>query len=130
MSSSLEFIDAYFSNQLSTDERIRFEKQCEDDPDFASEVSFYIMSRAQLKATVRHEKAQNFRGLHQDLSSRRPPSAMSRNITPYLIAAAASILIFVLVIVNWDSPPERLADAYIDQNFDRLGVTRQSSARY
>ena len=46
---NLEWIDAYFQNSLSVEERTEFERKCVEEKDFAEEVAFYVSARKLLK---------------------------------------------------------------------------------
>jgi tetratricopeptide (TPR) repeat protein len=127
MSSSIAYIDSYFQNEMSPDERRVFEQRCEQDTEFAREVSFYVMSRAELKSKVREEKRRVFHGFYQEFASRGQRQPLLRKLWPYALAVAASILLFVLFFVNMNSTPGALATRYIEQNFTTLSVTMGES---
>ena len=123
MNNVLEYIEAYFSNGLSPEETLAFEKRCEEDQEFAREVSFYITSRSQLRALLKEQKRGEFKVLYDELAQKKSEKTGVQRWIPYLItAAAASILIFVVVTLNAPGA-QKLAEGYIEQNLSTLSVT-------
>jgi TolA-binding protein len=104
-------------------ERQVFERRCEEDPEFAREVSFYVASRVQVRSILREEKKREFDVMYKELASRKHPASQLRRIIPYAIAAAASVLIFILFFAKWNASSGNLADHYIEENFTTLSVT-------
>src|SRR5262245_24652833 len=99
MTEDLEYIERYFLGSLSAAEKEIFEKRCEDDPEFAGEVSLYITMRAGLKQTLTDEKKEGFSKLYRNRDSKpihvlRPARS---NVMWYAVAAAASLLI----VLSW-----------------------------
>lgn len=123
MSNALEYIDSYFQDEMPQAERLTFERRCEEDPEFAREVSFYVATRIQVRADLREEKKRSFDLMYKDLASRKKSESRLRRFIPYAIAAAASVLIFVLFFVNQDPSSEKLASLYMEENFATLSVT-------
>lgn len=56
MSKSLEYIEAYFENKLSIQEKQIFEDRCIQDTNFAGEVAFYISSRKAIRQKLLEQK--------------------------------------------------------------------------
>ena len=126
MIEELEYIERYFLNTLSAGEKEIFEKRCEDDPEFAREVSLYIMMRAGLKQTLIDEKKEGFSKLYQN-RDRRPISASRlwrSGVMRYGVAAAASLLIFLswMLFLRSDSP-KQLAEGYVKEELASLSGT-------
>lgn len=126
MIEDFEYIDRYFLNTLSTGEKEIFEKRCEDDPDFALEVSRYIEMRAGLKQTLIDEKKAEFVKLYRNRDPETMPVLRPWNsgMMRYAIAAAASALIFLswILFLRSDSPKE-LAEGYVKKELASLSVT-------
>jgi tetratricopeptide (TPR) repeat protein len=122
MSSSLEYIDSYFENEMPSEERQIFELRCEQDAEFAREVSSYIASRNYVKSVWRDEKRREFASLYKQHASDKQYASGFRRVVPFVIAIAASLLIFVLFIVNNAPSAEKLASQYIEENFSSLSV--------
>src|SRR5688572_16262711 len=97
MSEDLEYIERYFHSNLSAGERELFEKRCEDDPEFAREVSLYIMMRGGLKQTLKDEKKEEFGKLYQNRDEKPIPvlTPWSSGVMWYAVGAAACFLIFL-----------------------------------
>jgi len=126
MTEDLEYIERYFLGNLSAGDREILEKRCEDDPEFAQEVSLYITMRAGLKQTLIDEKREEFSKLYQNRDSKtvtvlRP---WSSGVIRYAVAAAASLLIFLswMLFLKSDSPKE-LAKGYVKENLGILSTT-------
>lgn len=66
MSNSLDYIDRYFNEELTHEERDAFKKQCLNDPAFAKEVAFYIMVNDYLKEQWSEQKRKEFAELEVD----------------------------------------------------------------
>jgi tetratricopeptide (TPR) repeat protein len=126
MIEDLEYIDRYFLNTLSAEEREIFEKRCEDDPEFAREVSLYIQMRAGLKQTLIDEKKVEFIKLSRNNEPKTMPvlTRWNSGIMRYAIAAAACALIFLswILFVTSDSPKE-LAEGYVKKELASLSAT-------
>ena len=73
MTEDLEYIERYFHNTLSAGEKEVFEKRCENDPEFAREVSLYIKMRAGLKQALKDEKKAEFVKLYQNKEPKTIP---------------------------------------------------------
>jgi tetratricopeptide (TPR) repeat protein len=124
---SLEYIEAYFNEQLSPEEKTAFEKKIEADPLFAEEVGFYLSSK-QVIATAATEQRERFKTTYetykQDIQSQKQSPGVVRKMWPW--AAAAAILAgIILGWYAWFQPtsPHALADRYIKENFQTLAVT-------
>ena len=126
MTEDLEYIERYFLSNLSAGEKEIFEKRCEDDPDFAREVSLYITMRAGLKQTLMDEKKEGFSKLYQNRDSKPMPvlRPWSSGVMWYAVAAAACLLIFLswMLFLRSDSP-KQLAEGYVKENLGSLSAT-------
>jgi tetratricopeptide (TPR) repeat protein len=126
MIEDLEYIERYFLNTLSAGEKEVFEKRCEDDPDFAREVSRYIQMRAGLKQTLIEEKKNEFIKLYRNKEPKTMPvlRPWSSGMMRYAIAAAACALIFLswILFLRSDSPKE-LAEGYVKEELASLSAT-------
>lgn len=123
MNETITYIDEYFTGKLPASEKLRFEQRCTEDEAFAREVSFYIMARSELKAELNNQKRKDFYKQYHELASARKPRSIVRRLAPYIIAAAASLLVFILVTVYTGPSAEKIADNYIEQKLTTLSVT-------
>jgi tetratricopeptide (TPR) repeat protein len=124
---NLEYIEAYFNEELSQEGRREFEQKIITDPVFAEEVAFYLSSKQVAAAAMTKEKerlkeiyVQYKQGKNAD--QRQP--ALLRKLWPW--AAAAAVLAGILFGLNvWFKPdsPMKLADKYMLENFQTLSVT-------
>src|SRR5688572_21776111 len=120
MNDTLEYIDQYFTGQLSAPEKTAFEEKCESDPGFAEDVAFYIQVRSGLKNELYEEKKKQFHEQFLSLSSKqeRKSQAPVRRLFPYIAAVAAACIIF---FIAWQfffktTNSQTIADEYINQN--------------
>jgi tetratricopeptide (TPR) repeat protein len=124
----LEYIENYFSNKLSADDKLAFEKRCESDIAFAQEVGFYILTRQNLKDALIKKKKLEFLEQYRELANNKPALGEGRGSwLVYAAAVAASLLLLVVYLTFFQTDtPEQLADAYIDQNLTMLSTTMGS----
>jgi tetratricopeptide (TPR) repeat protein len=132
MENYLEYIDAYFNNELKPEEARQFEQRIKEDKGFVEEVAFYLSTRQVLKEEVIAEKKEWFRELVKHSSS----SPKLRSIGPvrklWVYAAAAAVIIFIslagyLFLFKQTTSPEQMAENYIKQNLESLGVKMGNS---
>jgi len=129
MENYLEYIDAYFNQQLSPEEATRFEQRISEDSHFADEVAFYLSAKQALKEQVSHEKKEWFRQLLAQNSSLNESDHTGRvkRIWTYRVSAAAAILVCVFfawyLFFSRSASPQQMADNYINENLKTLSVT-------
>jgi tetratricopeptide (TPR) repeat protein len=124
MSETLTYIDGYFSGSLTADERLAFEKRCEQDESFAEEVAFYVASRDALKNELQLQKKEEFAELYRQLVPAQKQVSIIRKLGPYITAAAAClVLFFAWMVFLKPSDPQKLASEYVEENFSTLGIT-------
>src|SRR4051812_3890875 len=116
MQDTWEYIESYFTQALSSDERKNFEKRVEQDASFAKEVAFYITARSAAREVLMEEKQKplvNGKVPKAATVQQAPVSRMPlRKWLPYI--AAACVIVFVAVFFYLQAPtPARLAINYI-----------------
>lgn len=126
MQETLEYIEAYFSHTLNSEERGAFELRCVQDEAFAKEVAFYLTTRNAARELLMAEK-QKYAGLHQSTTTAAPVKKLVlRKWIAY--AAAACIILFVGSYFIFKSPdPQQLANRYIEENYTLLSQTMDAS---
>ena len=124
----LEYIENYFSDKLSYDDKEAFERRCESDTAFAQEVSFYILTRQQLQTELLQKKRSEFIEQYHELSGTSSESLSdSRTWFSYVAAAAACVLILIAYLTFFQNEkPSALAETYIDENLTTLSTTMTS----
>jgi tetratricopeptide (TPR) repeat protein len=126
MQNSMEYIDRYFQATPPPEEVKEFEKRIANEPDFAKEVAFYLSAKQAAKGQLAEEKKSRFREIY---FSSTPSSFMQkqkpvRKLWPYAAAAAVVTgLIICWALFIKQTSPQQLANNYIAQNFETLGVT-------
>ncbi len=125
---NLEYMEAYFSGDLSSESKSDFEKRIISDPGFAEEVAYYI-SLKKAAASLLQEERERFKPAYEKYKLKRPKEiirakVMIRRIWPWVTAAA----ILTGVIFGWkiwlgQTSPGSLADKYIATHFQTLSVT-------
>lgn len=130
MKQTWEYIEAYFTQALSSDERKSFEVRCERDESFAREVAFYLTARSAARELVIEKKQKTFDDdkTEEKQTAKAVPvkKIMLHKWIPY--AAAACILLFVAVYFIIGSPaPQNLAGRYIKENYTTLSLKMDAS---
>jgi tetratricopeptide (TPR) repeat protein len=121
---NLDYIESYFMNELVAGQVREFEERIESDPAFAEEVAFYLSARIVSKEISESEKKLRFRKLYQTST---PSTTRVRKLVYYLSAAAAVAgIIFGSYIIMKPVSSRELADRYIKENLQTLGVTMSS----
>jgi tetratricopeptide (TPR) repeat protein len=132
MENYLEYIDAYFNHELKPEEARQFEQKIIEDRNFAKEVAFYLSTKQVLKEEIIAEKKKQFRELLGQNSS----SSKLRSIAPvrklWAYAAAAAAIVFILFagylfLFRQTTSPPQMAEEYVKQNLQSLGVTMGNS---
>lgn len=139
---NLEYIESYFSHEPDADRTREFDKKIESDPVFAEEVAFYLSVLHVSREEFQAEKRNQFREIYQKNQAVDLPhvqkSSGSRlkrtsRTTPirklvYYVAAAAAVsgIIFGTYTFTNAASPQQLADKYISENLQSLGVTMSS----
>ena len=122
---NLDYIESYFNKELVTDQVKEFEKRIESDPAFAEEVAFYLSARVISREMSQTEKKQRFREIYQN---KRVSITPVRKLVYYLTAAAAvACIVFGTYIFTKPVSTRELADRYIKENLQNLGVTMSSN---
>lgn len=128
MPGSVEFIESYFKQTLSSDERAAFELKCTTDEAFAAEVAFYIAARQALREELLMQKVKAWKAESEPVMAddEAPVIAMHKKpgIMRWVTYAAAACLILVASMFLFEarSNPERLAANYIKANYGLSNV--------
>jgi tetratricopeptide (TPR) repeat protein len=123
---NLEYIDRYFKKELSPEDSSLFEEKIASDPAFAEEAAFYLSALQLAGEQTRVEQKQRFLELYGNhpLSKKKSPV---RKLGYYLAAAAVITgILFGARLIFKIVPTQQLADRYISENFQTLGVQMSS----
>ncbi|MEP6683416.1 MAG: tetratricopeptide repeat protein [Parafilimonas sp.] len=123
MSETLENIEAYFKQTLSSEERNEFEKKCTTDEAFAKEVAFYITTRQALHETLLEQKKEEWKEVYHDEETTPVISIAKRSIFNRYITYAVAACLLLAVSVYWfegNKSPRVLASNYVKENFSTL----------
>jgi tetratricopeptide (TPR) repeat protein len=127
---TLEIIDNYFQQNLDETEKKIFESRCENDKAFAEEVAFYITSRGILKEQLLQQKQAQWKmaetNKSEDVFFIRSIKKIAGAKWAYA-AAACLLLAFGTYFFERSSSPNSLADNYVQNNFNHLGLTMDGS---
>jgi tetratricopeptide (TPR) repeat protein len=121
---SLEYIDAYFEGGFSPEEAGRFEQRIQKDPAFASDVAYYISTRAALKEARSDERIARFSEIYRQ---RPAPAKISPMGARGWARALAAAVVLAVVALSWlfffrQADPSRVADRWIGENLAHLSV--------
>lgn len=125
MAPESEYIDDYFNNILSAEDRIAFEQRCLADEGFAEEVALYIASREGVQRQLNEERKKRWKNL-QHAEAAKPAKVI--NLKKWAMVAAAAC-IAAIVFVLWPSGKSNLQEAsekYIAQNLQTISVSMGS----
>jgi tetratricopeptide (TPR) repeat protein len=143
MMDNWEYIESYFSNEPDAERAREIEEKIVSDPVFAEDVAFYLSVLKVSRENSQSEKKLHFKEIYQknELSGPDPvktytASTPVKNISSprpvrklvYYIAAAAAVagIIFATFSIINPVSPQQLADRYIKEHLQTLGVTMSS----
>jgi hypothetical protein len=120
------YIESYFRNELSADEKRQFEQKIIVDKDFAEEVAFYYGVSQAAKNEAHAEKKKRFGEIYQQAAPSQKPGIVQK--LKFYSAAAAAIAAIMISLYLFTRPvsSKELANEYIQQHFQTLGVTMSS----
>ena len=125
---SLEYIDNYFKGQLAGDELARFETRIKEEPAFAEEVAFYVSALHAATEISAEDRKNRFLEIYRQETTAKPISTV-RRLWPWLAAAVvAGVVAGMFIFIRPASKPQQLADIYIREHLQTLGVTMSSRA--
>lgn len=126
---TIEYIDSYFKQTMSEDERKAFEKRCEGDNAFAQDVAFYITAHQSLREELLQQKqfAWKAKETEEDLPfiHSLKKSFAGRWIT--YAAAACLVLAASVYFFEANTSSKKLAENYIKTTYSTLGQTMDAS---
>lgn len=124
----LEYIDDYFKGEQTAPLNQQFEQRLLDDPSFAEDVSFYLSTQKLLQESAREEKIARFRKLYAEKPAAPVMAIQPKRRLWYYVAVAAAIVGIVLTVtfLSGDSK-QQLADRYIKQELNDLGVSMSAT---
>jgi len=130
MENGYEYIDAYFTQTLTDEERKSFEAKCVDDDAFANEVAFYVASRKAVRQQLLEQKQkiwQASNNTNTTIHIIKPRNNVY--VKRWLPHAAAACVILVTSLYFLIKPPtlQQLAGDYIQKNYSQLGINMSTS---
>jgi len=134
MPGTVEFIESYFKQTLSSAERAAFEVRCTTDEAFATEVAFYIAARQALREELLMQKVKAWKTEEDIMQAEKAPviPEASAPVIPMhkrtgiirwvsYAAAACLILAVSMFLFEARSTPEKLAANYISAEYGHIG---------
>ncbi|HEY4877338.1 MAG TPA: tetratricopeptide repeat protein [Puia sp.] len=124
---NLDYIESYFKNELPAEEKTQFEQKIINDKNFAEEVAFYCSARQIIKDELNKEKKEQFKKIYQQKNISHQNTGIVKKIWTFSAAAAA----IIVIVFGWyffvkPVSTQQLADEYIQQYFQTLGVSMSS----
>ncbi|CAG5009688.1 hypothetical protein DYBT9275_04550 [Dyadobacter sp. CECT 9275] len=123
-----ERIERYFGQEISAEEKEKFEADLKSDPILADDVAFYLAS----KQAAQHVREIKLAQRHAEWSSQKQPDD-ARFVslrTWYAVAAAVAFIAFGLAwyrLAPRSQDLQQLANGYTMENFTTLGVQMGSA---
>lgn len=117
----LEYIDEFYASNPGAGEKAAFHRRVKEDKAFAEQVIFYLAARqaAKNKAVEQGMEATAAIGTQMAL-----PKGKTIAIRRWLVAASVLLVVVSGALFLLKSPsPARMADRYIEANFNQLSVT-------
>lgn len=128
MPGTVEFIESYFAQTLSSEERAAFELKCTTDEAFAAEVAFYITARQALREELLMQKVKAWK--MEDTGENELASMEAEEAAPVIAmpkrtsmmrwvsyAAAACIIVFgAMFLFETPSASQRMVANYISEH--------------
>ncbi|HEX9511949.1 MAG TPA: tetratricopeptide repeat protein [Puia sp.] len=126
MENGMDYIEDYFGKEATTEEIRQFEQYILEDPAFADEVAFYLGARQVARDLGEEEKKQRFLDLYHQAPSSRPLRTIGRAGWGAIAAAVFGALLFSWYLYQKPAAPGKLANRYIEQHWQTLGVSMSS----
>lgn len=124
---SLQYIDDFFNDRLTEEQKKQWEERVHSDESFAEEVAFYLSANGLLKDEVAAEKKERFRVLYEQNRTTAPLVRPLKRIGVFVAAAVVLCLVAALwLLFVRQAGPQQLADAYIGRHLQTLGVSMSS----
>ena len=125
--SNEELIDAYFEGKLTAEEQAMFDARLERDAPFRQEVLFHQQVRAATALNEREAWKEKMQGWEAQLPPLAKPAV--RQMRWWYMAAAASLIAFVVASVIWFAAPdgEKLYAAYFTAYPNTVAPTVRSA---
>jgi anti-sigma-K factor RskA len=124
MPGTLEYIESYFQQTLSSEERSAFEIRCERDEEFAKDVAFYITARQALREELLGQKVGDWKKEAAVEEEAAPVISMIKRKTTFVrwaayVAAACVVLAVSVYLFEARTTPQKLAAAYINNTLSQ-----------
>lgn len=124
MPGTTEYIESYFQQTLSNEERSVFESRLETDETFAKEVALYITARQALRETLLQQKTQQWKTEEVATPEETPiiPISKRTSFTRWLTYAAAAcvLLVAAMFLFETTTSPKTLAANYVKTKYVHL----------
>lgn len=125
---NITYIDDYFNNPNTEEQKKVFEQRIMEDMDFAKEVAFYITTTGIIKEQIIQQKKLRFKEIYQAQKLVTAKIIPLKTVWRYIAAASvvAVIILFSWLLNKDRSSAQQLADKYVQKNFITMGVTMGS----
>jgi tetratricopeptide (TPR) repeat protein len=124
MPGTIEYIESYFQQTLSSEDRVAFEARCEKDEAFAKDVAFYITARQALREELLGQKVAEWKNEDAVREETAPVISMNKRRTTFgkwaaYVAAACVVLAISVYLFEVRTTPQKLATAYINNTLSQ-----------
>ena len=124
MPGTIEYIESYFLQTLSSEEKAVFEARCERDEEFAKDVAFYITARQALREELLAQKVKEWKEEDVVRAEATPVIPMINRRSSFghwvaYVAAACLVLAISVYLFEARTTPQKLATAYINKTLSQ-----------
>ena len=124
MPGTIEYIESYFQQTLSSKDRVAFEARCEKDEAFAKDVAFYITARQALREELLGQKVTEWKNEDAVQEETAPVISMNKRRSTFgkwaaYVAAACVVLAISVYLFEVRTTPQKLATAYINNTLSQ-----------
>ncbi len=132
MNETLDYIESYFENGLTAEERMRFEQRISTDTSFANEVAFYIQARQALRNELVQDKEKSWQSVPAVAPKLAPviPIKKPSPLRRWMAVAAGVVVVLgisIAFLLSNTNSAVQLAKSYSDSAFEQLSLTMDAS---
>jgi tetratricopeptide (TPR) repeat protein len=129
MTGTSEYIESYFQQTLSPEEKAAFEQRITTDEAFAKEVAFYVTTRQAMREALLEQKENEWKEATEEDTTPVISITKKTSFVRWITYAAAACLLLVASVYLFEvqTSPQKTAANYIQENYNTLSQTMDAS---